>query len=133
MHMRLKRIFSLIVAFSLVFVTYAQDRKPGTIGGVVKDAASKVPLVEAVVTVSSDAFTGQKFVVTDTTGTYQIINLPPGNYLISAEMEGYKKTVQQNVALKEGMTMGISFEMTKGAARTPKANTKKSPLKESAF
>jgi Ca-activated chloride channel family protein len=63
-----------------------------SIGGIVKDARTKAPLKEAVITISSDVFKGQKYALTDTTGVYRITNLPPGNYVITFEMEGYKNS-----------------------------------------
>ncbi|MGI8637452.1 MAG: carboxypeptidase-like regulatory domain-containing protein, partial [Segetibacter sp.] len=62
--------------------TFSQDKKLCTISGVVKDTQSKSPLAEAVVTISSDAFKGKKFTLTDSTGTYHVSDLPSGNYTI---------------------------------------------------
>ncbi|GEO10343.1 hypothetical protein SAE01_28390 [Segetibacter aerophilus] len=83
------------------------------ISGIVKDARSKTPLNEAVVTLSSSAFQGQKFALTDSTGMYSVRNLPAGNYKIAFEMEGYEKFTQENIALQPGMSLGVSFEMVK--------------------
>ena len=118
------KIISIILAFSLIFGSYAQDQKSGSITGFVKDAASKTLLIDVVVTVSSDAFVGQKFVVTDTSGYFQIINLPPGNYTINAEMEGYKKVTRDNIALKENSAVEISVELTKSTAKMQQAKNK---------
>ncbi len=111
----------LPIAAALFFVTvWAQDKKPAAISGTIKDAKTKRPLIEAVITVSSNAFTGQKFAVTDSSGLYKISNLPEGNYTIAFEMEGYEKFTKQNIALKEGMSLGVNYQMMKEGKRKNK-------------
>lgn len=85
----------------------------GIISGVVKDAKTKQPITDAVITLSSNAFKGQKFAVTNTEGMYRIDKLPPGNYSISFEMEGYQKFVRDSLKLKEGMSVGVDYAMVK--------------------
>jgi hypothetical protein len=113
MHMRCKVSLSFVMAILLGFPAFAQEKKMAVISGVIKDARSKSPLNEAVVTLSSSAFQGQKFALTDSTGMYRVRNLPGGNYTIAFEMEGYEKFVQENIALQPGMSLGVSFEMVK--------------------
>lgn len=113
MQMKLLAIVHLIVAIFLFFPAVAQEKKMAIISGSVKDARSKAPLNEAVVTLSSDAFKGQKFALTDSTGMYRVSNLPAGSYTIAFEMEGYEKFVQENIVLRQGMSLGVSFQMVK--------------------
>jgi hypothetical protein len=113
MHMKIITTVQLIVAIFLLFPAVAQEKKMAIISGSVKDARSKSPLNEAVVTLSSDAFKGQKFALTDSTGMYRISNLPAGSYTIAFEMEGYERFVQENIVLQQGMSMGVSFQMVK--------------------
>ncbi len=122
MHMSFRKPFLLIAVILLFLPSIAQEKKPGTIGGVVKDSRSKSPLNEAVVTLSSDAFKGQKFALTDSSGTYRVSNLPAGNYTISFEMEGYEKFVQENIVLQEGMSLGVSFQMARERKGKKKEN-----------
>ena len=111
--MKSLKVLSLLLAV-LVFVTaYAQEKKMGIISGKIQDARSKAPLNEAVVTISSNAFEGQKFALTDSTGNYRINNLPKGIYCISFEMEGYRKFTQDSIKLQEGMSLGVSFQMAR--------------------
>ncbi|HEX8279671.1 MAG TPA: carboxypeptidase-like regulatory domain-containing protein, partial [Segetibacter sp.] len=77
-----------------------------------------------VITLSSNAFEGQKFVVTDTAGRYKINNLPPGNYSIRFEMEGYQKYIQDSIVLKEGTSVAVSYEMVKEKKRRGKDQLK---------
>jgi hypothetical protein len=120
--MSFKKLLLIMVAILLVVSTYAQDKKPGTITGVVKEAGSKLPLFEAVVTLSSDAFKGQRFALTDSAGNYRVSNLPAGNYSVYFEMEGYEKFVKNDVIVEQGMSVNVSSEMVKERkmTRSPK-------------
>ena len=131
--MKFKRLLSLVAAFFLLFPAFAQEKKASIISGVVKDARSKSPLNEAVVSLSSTAFPGQKFALTDSTGMYSVRNLPAGNYTIAFEMEGYEKFVQDNIILKEGMSLGVSFEKVKerkGKNKKPRQDEKGIAIKK---
>ncbi|HEX8677372.1 MAG TPA: carboxypeptidase-like regulatory domain-containing protein [Segetibacter sp.] len=103
---------------------FSQKGKGGIISGQINDAQTKLPLIEAVITLSSNAFEGQKFVVTDNTGRYKINNLPAGSYSISFEMEGYQKYVQDRIILKEGTSVAVSYEMVKEKKRGRKDQLK---------
>lgn len=114
-----KLLLFFVTAFSF-FPVFSQEGKQGIISGMIKDAKTKSPLIEAVITLSSNAFEGQKFAITDTSGKYKINNLPTGNYSITFEMEGYEKHVQDNISLKEGMSVAVSYEMAKEKKRSSK-------------
>ena len=118
-----KLLLFFVTAFSF-FDVFSQEGKPGIISGLINDAQTKLPLIEAVITLSSNAFQGQKFVVTDTAGRYKINNLPPGNYSIRFEMEGYQKYVQDSIVLKEGTSVAVSYEMVKEKKRRGKDQLK---------
>jgi Ca-activated chloride channel family protein len=110
---------SLFFATAFLFtIAFGQEKKGGLISGAVKDARTKLPLIEAVITLSSNAFEGQKFALTDSTGTYSVKNLPAGNYTIAFEMEGYEKSTRDSVTLTDGMSLAVSFDMTKEKKRT---------------
>lgn len=113
MHPKFWKLIFLIAIQFLILPSFGQDKKMGTISGTVKDSRSKLPLSEAVVTLSSPALTGKKIALTDSTGLYHVANLPAGIYTITFEMEGYYTFVQENILLQEGMTMGVSFQMAK--------------------
>ena len=126
--MSLKKSMLLIAAIVLLVPVFAQEKKAAIISGVVKDARTKSPLNEAVVTLSSSAFKGQKFALTDSTGMYKVSNLPAGFYTITFEMEGYEKFVQDSIKLQEGMSLGVSFQMArerKGKDKKIKQETEK--------
>jgi hypothetical protein len=116
--MKCKKLLLLCVAAFLFFNGFSQQKKPAIISGMVKDARTKSPLNEAVITLSSNSFQGQKFALTDSTGMYRVNNLTPGNYSIMFEMEGYEKSVHDSIAVQEGMSLGVSLEMVKERKKT---------------
>lgn len=111
--MRKQPVLLFAIACLLFTSAVIAQEKTGAISGYVKDARTKKPLAEAVVTISSNMFEGQKLALTDSTGIYSVKNLPAGMYTITFEMEGYRKFTQENIALKEGMSLGVSFQMAK--------------------
>jgi archaellin len=92
---------------------FSQEKSPAIISGTIKDADTRLPLPEAVVTLKSDSFKGEKYTITDSTGVYRVSNLNPGTYSITFEMEGYQKFLKDNIVLTPGMSLGVSFEMIK--------------------
>ena len=109
----LKKYLLLLPLIILISFAHAQEKKLAIISGVLKDARSKLPLNEAIITLSSSSFKGQKIALTDSSGKYRINNLPAGTYTISFEMEGYEKFTHENLLVREGMSLGVSFEMAK--------------------
>ncbi|HEX8331487.1 MAG TPA: carboxypeptidase-like regulatory domain-containing protein [Segetibacter sp.] len=107
--MRIKALVTAIFLSSII-AGFAQEKK-GIFSGSVKASATKLPLYEAVVTLSSPVLEGKKYAVTDSTGVYRITNLPKGTYSITIEMEGFDTITYDNIFLPEGMSQGVSVEM----------------------
>ena len=122
--MRFKNLLLLSTAVFLFSLAIAQ-KKNGSIAGSVKDANSKSPLIEAVITISSQALDGKKFAITDSSGNYRVPDLPPGLYSVSFEMEGFKTFVKDNIQLTEGMSLGVSMEMAKDRSTAEPVTKKK--------
>jgi len=120
MHLKVKKSLIIFITVLWVVSAFSFRQTTGAITGTVKDARSKQPIIEAVITLSSTAFKGQKFALTDSTGMYRITNLPAGNYTVSFEMEGYEKFVRENISLEDGGSIGVSYEMVKEGKRKRK-------------
>jgi hypothetical protein len=118
------KLLLLITTVLLSLQVFSQAKKPSVISGTVKDARTKSPLIEAVVTLKSDSFEGEKYAVTDSAGFYQINNLPVGTYTVTFEMEGYEKFTKDGVVISPGTSLGVSFEMIKEQKRIKKALVK---------
>ncbi len=109
--MRIKKIVLLIATVLITVAAFSQQKKAATITGTVTDARTKMPMPEAVVTLKSDSFTGEKYALTDSAGTYYMSNLPAGTYNISFEMEGYRKFSREGIVVFPGMLLAVKYEM----------------------
>ncbi len=111
--MRIKNIVLLIAIALLTVAAFSQQKNTATITGTVIDARTRMPIPEAVVTLKSNSFEGEKYALTDSAGVYRINNLPAGTYHISFEMEGYGKFLKDNIVVSPGIMLAVSYELTK--------------------
>jgi outer membrane receptor protein involved in Fe transport len=52
--------------------------------------------------------------VSDQEGYYRLLNLPPGEYTIAAELQGFSKVVRENVVMRAGLNVDVDFMMRIG-------------------
>ena len=122
----MRKCFLFAAMLCLAITAFTQEKK-GMFSGTVKASATKLPLNEAVVTLSSPILEGKRYAVTDSTGNYKITNLPKGTYSIIIEIEGFDAINYDNIFLPEGMSQGVSVEMR----RVRKKQLSPQPLKGS--
>ncbi|HEU0120136.1 MAG TPA: TonB-dependent receptor [Bryobacteraceae bacterium] len=85
----------------------------GTISGVVTDPnAATVP--GAAVRARNEATGDIRQVNTGTDGLYVFSQLPPGNYEVSVEHSGFRKSVQTGATLRVNQTLELNFAMQIG-------------------
>lgn len=68
--------------------------------------------------------------VTDSDGFYRLLNLPTGTYTISAMLEGFQKSVRENVRLLLGSTPTVNFTLQLGAVSDTITVTSTIPIVE---
>ena len=108
-------IGALVVLAALLVpsVARAQD---GTIAGVVRDASGAV-LPGVTVEASSPVLIEKvRSVVTDGTGQYSIVALPPGTYTLTFTLPGFSVVRQENIQLTAAVTATINAELRVGDA-----------------
>jgi len=86
----------------------------GQISGSVKDAQGGVVPGVTVVVTNLDTQRATT-TVTDATGFYTVPNLPGGKYDVSAELQGFKKALRQNVTLDSSSSTTLNFSLETGA------------------
>jgi len=79
----------------------------GKIAGVIRDQSTKEPLPGANVIVEGTTLGA----ATDAHGYYFIINVPPGNYRVTASMLGYVRTSTENVRVSADLTTKVDFAL----------------------
>ena len=63
------------------------------------------------VTATSPELIQPSVVVTDETGLYRLNNLPPGNYVIQAELAGFATTRRENILVRAGQTFTLDIQL----------------------
>jgi hypothetical protein len=101
---------SMLFSASTAFAQF--DR--GQISGTIKDASGGV-VPGVTVTATSVTTQTPTVAVSDATGFYTFPNLRPGQYLVAAELEGFKKVVRENLQLDAGGSLTIDFALETGA------------------
>src|SRR5262249_32250814 len=85
--------------------------------GAARDPA-KALIAGVVVTVTNTATNISRSTVTGAGGDYRIPLLPPGEYEIKAEMNGFTTQIRRGVTLTVGQTMVINFDLQVGQVAT---------------
>jgi hypothetical protein len=105
---------TLVMVASVLLVpaaVYAQ----ATISGVVRDASGAV-LPGVSVEASSPVLTEKvRAVVTDGTGQYRIVSLPPGTYTVTMALQGFNSVKREGVVLSGALTATIDVDLRVGS------------------
>ena len=109
------KAFVVIGMFTLVLALPAIALAQATIAGIVKDSSGAV-LPGVTVEASSPALIEKsRSAVSDSAGTYRIVDLPPGTYDVAFTLSGFKVVRQSGVILQGALTVTISPNMQVGA------------------
>src|SRR5688572_24034069 len=100
-------LLSLVFALPVI----AQEVR-GNISGTVRDAGGVVPGASVEIT-NTDTGVSQRL-ITNATGYFEAPLLQPGNYQVSVEMQGFKKTTRAGIALGVGQQVSLPFTLEIG-------------------
>jgi hypothetical protein len=103
----------LVACLLLGSVALAQSSSSVIIGTVANaDPASKgTALADVVVTATSPNLQGEQTVVTDAQGQYRIPQLPPGNYVLRFDREGFRPFTRSDIQLRLNRTIRVNVEL----------------------
>jgi len=129
MHERARAWIGLVLtllALSLPSAAFAQVL--GTVAGNVKDASGAV-LPGVTVEVSSPALIEKvRTAVTDGSGQYRIVNLPPGTYSVSFSLPGFSTVRRDALDVSVNFTSTVDAEMKVGSVEETITVTGESPI-----
>ncbi len=120
--------YSLVAVFALFIpaALFCQEFR-GTISGSVKDPSGGA--IAGVKITATETNTGTKLhTVSDTAGEYPAPYLQPGDYEISADMQGFKKALRQGVAVAADSHIVIDIKLEVGDASQTVSVTAAAPL-----
>ncbi|MGB6867370.1 MAG: carboxypeptidase-like regulatory domain-containing protein, partial [Candidatus Aminicenantaceae bacterium] len=107
-------VFISIMLFIFSSLAYSQSKETGAILGTVFDDTNS-PLPGVSIVLSSPSLMGGRTVITDTEGNYRFPALPPGDYVIQAELQGFTKVIQENIRLTTTVKLTVNLVLKPAA------------------
>jgi len=117
----------LVVAW-LALATAASAQQLGSVAGVVRDPSGAV-LPGVTVEVASPALIEKvRTAITDGSGQYQIVNLPPGAYTVTFTLTGFSSVRREGVEVSVAVTSQVNGELKVGAVSETITVTGEAPV-----
>ncbi|MCJ7644837.1 MAG: carboxypeptidase-like regulatory domain-containing protein, partial [Candidatus Aminicenantes bacterium] len=101
----------LLILCSLAF---SQSKETGAISGTILDEENN-PLPGATVTITSPNLMGSREFVADAQGQYRFPALPPGEYTVKAQLQGFATSVQRVIRLTTTTRLTIDLVLKPSA------------------
>jgi hypothetical protein len=92
----------------------AQTTGSGSIRGYIKDEQGAV-LPGVTVSATSPDAPGHHGTVSDGTGFFRLLDLPPADYTLTAELQGFAKFVRPNLSVGAGLNLGVDIVLKVGS------------------
>ncbi|MCJ7487500.1 MAG: carboxypeptidase-like regulatory domain-containing protein, partial [Candidatus Aminicenantes bacterium] len=108
--MRNKLLSILAITLLLAPIAFSQSKDTGAIRGVVTDD-QEVPLPGVSVTLSGQNLMGIRTFLTDASGEFRFPALPPGEYQVKAEIQGFGTSIREKIRVNTTATLNIDFKM----------------------
>jgi hypothetical protein len=124
--MRIFRPLSLLAVLLAASGAWAQD---GGLRGYVKDETG-ASLPGVTVTATSPSLIGSRTAVTDQTGYYRLINLPPGDYAVTAELSGFATFKREGIVIRANVNLPLDIGLTLGSVQETITVTGETPMLE---
>jgi len=117
-------IVAFLIAVGLSSAAYAQNAQ---IAGTVKDQSGAV--IPGATVTARNVDTGlSRTAVTDATGEYRLVSLPPGRYAIATELSGFSTETRPDIVLIIDQTALINFALKPAALSETVTVTGESPI-----
>jgi Carboxypeptidase regulatory-like domain len=101
----------MLAAFCMLAITPANAQYTSMIKGqVIDQQGSLVPGVS--LTITGPELPGLKTTVSNETGNYVLLGLPPGVYRLEAKRTGFQSFTQEGIILRVGLTLTMDVKLT---------------------
>ncbi|WP_242344722.1 TonB-dependent receptor [Anaeromyxobacter terrae] len=106
-----------IAPLALLFASIASAQTTGTVLGVVTDASTGKPVAGAVIIATSPALQGEQTAVTDNNGSFRLPLLPPGDYKLAVQLDGYKPAERADITVRLDKTIRANLAVVPEAVQ----------------
>src|SRR5258705_9399762 len=111
----MKRMIVPLVLLSILAATQAAAQGgDGSLRGTVRDSQGGA-LPGVTITATSDVLLSPSVAVTDASGNYRLINLPPGTFTVTAQLAGFSSSRREGILLRAGSNFQVDVTMELGA------------------
>jgi len=117
----------LVLLFALIILPVAAHAQ-ATIAGTIKDASGAVLPGVSVEASSPTLIEKVRTAVTDGTGQYRLINLPPGSYALTITLQGFTTVRREGLELTAAAVTTIDVEMRLGSVEETITVTGATPI-----
>jgi len=119
---------TFVVLSVVLLVPASSFAQQASIAGVVKDASGAVLPGVSVEATSSVLTEKVRAVVSDGTGQYRIVELPPGTYTVTFTLQGFNVVKREGLVLTGALTANIDIELRVGELQETVTVTGESPI-----
>ncbi len=109
----MKRLVRFAFATCLAFATVAMGQDTATIVGTVTDTTGAV-IPNAKITVSNPDKGFTRVLISNSAGAFSVSAIPIGNYVVTAEAQGFQKLVRTGITLEVGQIQRVDMQLTVG-------------------
>lgn len=103
--------------FLLTILAVAQNISTAQLSGVLHDPQGAV-VPNGTITIADASKGFSRTVTTDGQGNYQMLELPPGAYTVTASAPGFSRLVEQNIVLTTGQVAELPLNLVVGGSET---------------
>ncbi len=120
---------ALLLLVASVGPAVAQSNLGGSILGTVTDAQGGA-LPGVTITATTPASTRQFLAVSEADGTYRLTNLPPGVFVVTAELSGFAKFSRPDIEMRAGLNLTVDLQLVVGSLSETVTVLAESPVLE---
>jgi hypothetical protein len=124
----MRRFATVLTLFALTFVIPSIAAAQGAIAGIATDTSGAVLPGVTVEAASPALIEKVRLSVTDGTGQYQIINLPPGAYTVTFTLAGFNTFRREGIELTGNFTATVNGNLRVGALEETITVTGEAPV-----
>ncbi len=124
--MRNKLLSILAITLLLAPIAFSQSKETGAVRGVVTDDQG-APLPGVNVTISGTNLMGVRTFLTDANGEFRFPALPPGEYQVKAELQGFGAVIREKIRVNTTSTLNIDLQMKASTVSEEVTVTAQSP------